>query len=165
LRANAAAVIFAHNHPLGVAQPSQATNCSTRNLKTPISLVDIKSAGSLHRGGPPDALFCRKRSCCEVPVLAYNSRLFRMSHRSQQCPEFAMSPGQKPIERSPGLAREQQDHPHLPAQPALPPLLAGDESRWVRLRVSTSGLRRIDKLGLEAVLAEIKAKKKAAAKA
>ena len=37
------------------------------------------------------------------------------------------------------------------------------ESRWVRLRVSTSGLRRIDKLGLEAVLAEIKAKKKAAA--
>ena len=31
--------------------------------------------------------------------------------------------------------------------------------RWVRLRVSTAGLRRIDKLGLEAVLAEIKAKK------
>ena len=37
------------------------------------------------------------------------------------------------------------------------------ERRWVRLRVSTSGLRRIDKLGLEAVLAEIKARKKAAA--
>ena len=36
------------------------------------------------------------------------------------------------------------------------------QSRWVRLRVSTSGLRRIDKLGLEAVLAEIKARKKAA---
>ena len=28
------------------------------------------------------------------------------------------------------------------------------ENRWVRLRVSTSGLRRIDKLGLEAVLAD-----------
>ena len=39
------------------------------------------------------------------------------------------------------------------------------ERRWVRLRVSTSGLRRIDKLGLEAVLAEIKAKKKEKAKA
>ena len=37
------------------------------------------------------------------------------------------------------------------------------ESRWVRLRVSTAGLRRIDKLGLEAVLAEIKARKKEAA--
>ena len=36
------------------------------------------------------------------------------------------------------------------------------QSRWVRLRVSTSGLRRIDKLGLEAVLAEIAADKKAA---
>jgi ribosomal protein L28 len=30
----------------------------------------------------------------------------------------------------------------------------------VRLRVSTAGLRRIDKLGVEAVLAEIKAKNK-----
>ena len=37
------------------------------------------------------------------------------------------------------------------------------ENRWVRLRVSTAGLRRIDKLGLEAVLAEIKARKKAKA--
>ena len=34
------------------------------------------------------------------------------------------------------------------------------ENRWVRLRVSTAGLRRIDKLGVEAVLAEIKAKSK-----
>jgi len=37
------------------------------------------------------------------------------------------------------------------------------QSRWVRLRVSTAGLRRIDKLGVEAVLAEIKARAKAAA--
>ena len=34
------------------------------------------------------------------------------------------------------------------------------QSRWVRLRASTAGLRRIDKLGVEAVLAEIKAKSK-----
>ena len=32
------------------------------------------------------------------------------------------------------------------------------QKRWVRLRVSTAGLRRIDKLGVEAVLAEIKAR-------
>ena len=38
------------------------------------------------------------------------------------------------------------------------------QNRWVRLRVSTAGLRRIDKLGVEAVLAEIKAKSKAKAK-
>lgn len=36
------------------------------------------------------------------------------------------------------------------------------QRRWVRLRVSTQGLRRIDKLGLEVVLAEIKAARKAA---
>lgn len=35
------------------------------------------------------------------------------------------------------------------------------ENRWVRLRVSSAGLRRIDKLGIEAVLAEIKARKAA----
>ena len=35
------------------------------------------------------------------------------------------------------------------------------QNRWVRLRVSTAGLRKIDKLGVEAVLAEIKARKKA----
>ncbi len=33
------------------------------------------------------------------------------------------------------------------------------QNRWVRLRVSTAGLRRIDKVGVEAVLAEIKARK------
>ena len=33
------------------------------------------------------------------------------------------------------------------------------ENRWVRMRVSSAGLRRIDKHGIEAVLAEIKAKK------
>src|SRR3989442_14618485 len=32
------------------------------------------------------------------------------------------------------------------------------QNRWVRLRVSTAGLRRIDKLGVEAVFSEIKAK-------
>ena len=37
------------------------------------------------------------------------------------------------------------------------------EKRFVRLRVSTAGLRRIDKVGLETVLAEIKAAKKAKA--
>ena len=42
LKANAAAVIFAHNHPSGVAQPSQADELLTRNLKEALSLVDVK---------------------------------------------------------------------------------------------------------------------------
>lgn len=36
------------------------------------------------------------------------------------------------------------------------------ESRWVRLRVSKKGLRIIDKKGIEEVLADIKARNKAA---
>jgi DNA repair protein RadC len=42
LAANAAAVIFAHNHPSGVAQPSQADELLTRNLKEALGLVDVK---------------------------------------------------------------------------------------------------------------------------
>ena len=42
LAANAAAVIFAHNHPSGVAEPSQADELLTRNLKDALALVDVK---------------------------------------------------------------------------------------------------------------------------
>jgi len=42
LARNAAAVIFAHNHPSGVAQPSQADELLTRNLKDALTLVDVK---------------------------------------------------------------------------------------------------------------------------
>ena len=42
LRHNAAAVLFAHNHPSGVAQPSQADELLTRNLKEALTLVDVK---------------------------------------------------------------------------------------------------------------------------
>ena len=42
LRANAAAVIFAHNHPSGACQPSQADELLTRNLKDALAMVDVK---------------------------------------------------------------------------------------------------------------------------
>jgi DNA repair protein RadC len=42
LARNAAAVIFAHNHPSGVAQPSQADELLTRNLREALSLVEVK---------------------------------------------------------------------------------------------------------------------------
>jgi DNA repair protein RadC len=42
LRFNAAAVIFAHNHPSGVAQPSQSDELLTRNLKEALALVEVK---------------------------------------------------------------------------------------------------------------------------
>ncbi len=39
---NAAAVIFAHNHPSGVAEPSQADQNLTDTLKKALALVDIR---------------------------------------------------------------------------------------------------------------------------
>jgi len=40
---NAAAVIFAHNHPSGVAEPSRADELLTQALKQALSLVDIRT--------------------------------------------------------------------------------------------------------------------------
>ncbi len=42
LAENAAAVIVAHNHPSGVAEPSQADERITRRLKAALELVDIR---------------------------------------------------------------------------------------------------------------------------
>ena len=42
LRHNAAAVIFAHNHPSGVAEPSHADQHLTEMLKRALTLVDIR---------------------------------------------------------------------------------------------------------------------------
>lgn len=39
---NAAAVIFAHNHPSGVAKQSQADELITKQLKQALALVDVK---------------------------------------------------------------------------------------------------------------------------
>jgi len=42
VRHNAAAVIFAHNHPSGVAEPSQADQTLTETLKRALALIDVR---------------------------------------------------------------------------------------------------------------------------
>jgi DNA repair protein RadC len=39
---NAAALIFAHNHPSGVAEPSRADELLTQALKQALALVDVR---------------------------------------------------------------------------------------------------------------------------
>ncbi len=39
---NAAAVIFAHNHPSGIAEPSQADHRITERLKQALGLIDVR---------------------------------------------------------------------------------------------------------------------------
>lgn len=42
LQRNAAAVIVAHNHPSGIAEPSQADELITQRIKAALALVDIR---------------------------------------------------------------------------------------------------------------------------
>ena len=43
IKHNSAAVIFAHNHPSGVAEPSQADIQMTKKLKQALSLIDVRT--------------------------------------------------------------------------------------------------------------------------
>ena len=51
LARNAAGVIFAHNHPSGVAEPSQSDQILTENLKRALALVDVKVLDHFVVGG------------------------------------------------------------------------------------------------------------------
>lgn len=55
---NAAAVIFAHNHPSGVAEPSRADEVLTQRLKESLALVDIRVLDHLVIGDGEVVSFC-----------------------------------------------------------------------------------------------------------
>jgi DNA repair protein RadC len=42
LEVNAAAIVFFHNHPSGVAEPSHADEALTRRLREALALVDVR---------------------------------------------------------------------------------------------------------------------------
>lgn len=51
LALNAASVIFAHNHPSGTLEPSQADHWLTDSLKSALALVDVKTLDHFIIGG------------------------------------------------------------------------------------------------------------------
>lgn len=54
LRHNAAAVIFAHNHPSGIAEPSAADRVLTEKLKAALAQIDVRVLDHFVVGeGPP----------------------------------------------------------------------------------------------------------------
>jgi DNA repair protein RadC len=57
---NAAAVIFAHNHPSGVAEPSRADELLTQALKQALSLVDIRTLDHFVVAGPQVVSFAER---------------------------------------------------------------------------------------------------------
>lgn len=60
---NAAAVIFSHNHPSGVAEPSDADIKLTRKLKDALALVDIRVLDHIIVGG-----------CSEMTTVSFAER-------------------------------------------------------------------------------------------
>ena len=57
---NAAAVLAAHNHPSGVAEPSQADVSLTRRLRESLGLVDIRLLDHIVVGGSETVSFAER---------------------------------------------------------------------------------------------------------
>jgi DNA repair protein RadC len=60
LKHNAGGIIFAHNHPSGVAEPSRADELLTSNLKQALSLVDVKVLDHLIVAGAATVSFAER---------------------------------------------------------------------------------------------------------
>lgn len=62
LRHNASAVILAHNHPSGVAEPSSADQAITRRIVDALALVDVRVLDHVVVGATETVSLSRKRS-------------------------------------------------------------------------------------------------------
>lgn len=60
LRREAAAVIFAHNHPSGVAEPSRADELLTQTLRNALTLIDVRTLDHLVVAGPHVTSFAER---------------------------------------------------------------------------------------------------------
>jgi DNA repair protein RadC len=60
LRRNASAVIFAHNHPSGVAEPSRSDELLTSSLKQALGLVDVRVLDHVIVAGPATVSFAER---------------------------------------------------------------------------------------------------------
>lgn len=60
LQRNAGGVIFAHNHPSGVAEPSRADEQLTQSLKSALALVDVRVLDHFVVAGPKTVSFAER---------------------------------------------------------------------------------------------------------
>jgi len=60
LHHNAAAVIFSHNHPSGLPEPSQADKTITKQLTDSLSLIDVKVLDHIIIGGAETMSFAER---------------------------------------------------------------------------------------------------------
>ena len=111
LKHNAAAVILAHNHPSGVAEPTQADELITQRLREALALVDVRVldhfivAGELVRivRGTWTSLICGVAPC----------GLWFSRRRARENSTFCLHPAQPadevaPVEQQAAAARWRQ---------------------------------------------------------
>lgn len=60
MRLNAAAVIFSHNHPSGLAEPSRADEALTKTLKQVLELIEVKVLDHIVIGGTTTISFAER---------------------------------------------------------------------------------------------------------
>ena len=60
LRLNAGAVIFAHNHPSGMPEPSRADEMLTKTLQEALALVEVKVLDHIIVGGTTTVSFAER---------------------------------------------------------------------------------------------------------
>lgn len=60
LKLNAAAVMLAHNHPSGLAEPSRADEYLTQTLKQALALVDVRVVDHMVVGGDTTTSFAER---------------------------------------------------------------------------------------------------------
>jgi hypothetical protein len=73
---------------------------------------------------------------------------------------LSKSPGKGPDGREQRFPRQSQNEAPLPVHNLQLPQVLGreNENRWVRLRVTNAALRLIDKVGIEQVVADLRAR-------
>jgi DNA repair protein RadC len=60
LKHNAAAVVFSHNHPSGVAEPSRADEMLTSELKNALAMIDVRVLDHIVVGGMATTSFAER---------------------------------------------------------------------------------------------------------
>ena len=167
LTRNAAAVILAHNHPSGIAEPSQADEVITGRLRDALALVDIRVLDHIVVGM---ASACRSPSggCSDLPRRGRTG--IKRGSFFGSCPRPALQSqdpaimskvcqvtGKKPMSgNTVSHANNRKRRRFLPNLHTQRFWLE-TEKRWVSLRVSGNGMRTIDKKGIEVVVNELRA--------
>ena len=77
LSRNAASVILAHNHPSGVAEPSQADEMITHRLRDALALIDVRVLDHFVVTGDEIVSPSRSAACSESPPLFLAGALTR----------------------------------------------------------------------------------------